>query len=108
MKILIIENDGKNNKGYFINPNKSKTPNPADSKQPIESITKEDVFDIVEYLIDNDIEFDEYQENLLPNLVQATVYESIFNNLKTITDNKKAIIDEVNNAFKDAETKYKL
>jgi len=103
MKILKINNDGKTNRAYFVNPQKS-TGLPFE--QDIDKLTKEDVFDIVDYMIDNEVEMDEYKEGLLPNPAQDTIYKSLYNNLKGVLDSKASIIAEVDAKFKEAEEKY--
>ncbi len=103
MKILMINNDGKTNKAYFVNPKKSI---PSTLKLDIDKITKEDVFDIVDYMIENEVEMDEYKDGLLPNPAQDTIYKSLYTNLKGIIDSKDTIIAEVDAKFKEAEEKY--
>lgn len=103
MKILIINNDGKNTKAYFLNPKKSGLPN---SIQDIEKITKEDVFDMIDYMIDNEVEIDEYKEGDIPNQIQDAIYKSLYSNFKSILDNKTSMISEIDALFKKAEDKY--
>lgn len=102
MKVLLMNNDG-NNKAYFINPKKKRE---KEDLKPIETITKEDIFDIITYMIDNSVELDEYKEGLLQNPAQDTIYKSLYNNFKNVIDNKNLIINEIDLKFKLAEEKY--
>lgn len=100
MKIMVI----KDNKGYYINPAKI---NPgSDNLVEIEKISKEDIFDIIDYMIDNDIDMDEFKDGLLPNPAQETIYKNLYLKLIGVNNSKKNIISEVNDKFKDAEEKY--
>ena len=101
MKIMVINEK----KGYYINPKKSKSG--SVEMVDIEKITKEDIFDILDYMIDNDVEMDECKDNdSLPNPAQATIYKSLYTNFNGVINSKATIMSDVDNKFKEAENKY--
>lgn len=99
MKILRIENG----KGYIAVP----TNNGGFNEKQIEETTKEDILIILDYMINNDIEMDEInQENDLFHPVQETIYSELYLQLSKFITEKENIIEEVNEKFKEAENKY--
>ena len=107
MKILMIKNDGKNNKGFYLNPKKVEDITRIDiNTNPVEDITKEDILDMVDYIIENDVELDPYSKGILPNPVQDIIYENLYNQFVNIINNKDIIKKQIDDKFKEAESKY--
>lgn len=100
MKILKI----KKGKGYIATPTNNSNPN----EKQIEETTKEDILNILDYMISNDIEMDEMtEENDLLNPVQKIIYSELYSHFSSFLTEKENIIKEVNDKFKEAENKYK-
>lgn len=104
MKILKIEDK----KGWFINPKKWNKGCEEDKQnyEAIEKISKADIFDILDYFLDEDIEFDEYDADQLPNPLQDIIYEKLYEQLKTVRDSKEDILKGVEEEFEKAKQKY--
>ena len=102
MKILKI----KDKKGLFINPKNWNAQHKEDEHEAIEKISKTDILDILDYFLDEDIEFDEYDEGQLPNPLQAIIYEKLYEQLKTVRDSKADILKNVEEEFEKAKQKY--
>ncbi len=106
MKILKIESNKKNNCGKFLNPT-IKNPKDDDYKM-IETITSKDVFDMIDYMMENDVEMDDYNNpnNQLPNPVQKTIYTSLYQNFTSIINKKEETKSEVNKEFETLEREF--
>lgn len=104
MKILKI----KDKKGLFINPKNWNAQHKEDEQnyELIEKISKTDILDILDYFLDENIEFDEYDADQLPNPLQAIIYEKLYEQLKTVRDSKANILKEVEEEFEKAKQKY--
>ena len=101
----MIKSDGKNNCGWFLNPKGIESPKDTDYKK-IDYITKDDILDILNYILDNNCEFDKYEDDILPNPIQATIYSNLYTNFNNLTSSKKQIIKEVDDVFAASEKKY--
>lgn len=107
MKILKIEVDDKNNKGYFINPSSIKDlTNYENEYKSIEEISKEDILGIIDYMINHDVILDEYTDGCLANPAQAIIYKNLYDNFTNLISNKDAIIKRIDDEFAEAERKY--
>jgi len=106
MKLLKI--DGEHGKGgFFLNP---KTPTKAGTSEPnyqsIETIGKQDVMDMLDFLLGAPVELDPYVEASLPNPVQAMIYKNLYDNLTGVLNSKTQILKEIDDQFSEAEKKY--
>lgn len=70
-------------------------------------ISGETLLKLVDYVIENDdFEFDQYNKDEIKNTVQDIVYKDIFEKLNQLKDQKKSIVDEIENKYADASNKY--
>lgn len=97
MKILKIESK----KGFFYNFKKK-------NYEDIDLISKESIQSLAEYIMDNDdSEIDPFLEANIASVAQQIIYKNVSSKLIELQSNKKGIIDEINNKFKDKIEKYK-
>ena len=103
MKLLKI----REQKGFFINPSHIDKEKSIDNQyKNIEMISKEDILSMIDFIMENDIEMDEYKETLLPNPAQKIIYENLYNHLSNLKNCKDDLIKQTDKKFKDAEEKY--
>lgn len=96
MHLLKIEN----NVGYFY----SKEIN---DYLEIDKIDRESVLFIIDYIMKNDdVILDEYKKDSILNKAQEIVYQSLYIKLKELIDDKDNIINEINEKYKEAFSKY--
>ena len=95
MKLLKIEN----NLGQFIN----------ESGQyiSIDKITKEDLLRLVNHTLNEEVEFDEYDEDTVKNQAHQIVYKSVYERLLDLKDQKQAFVDESERLFLKEYDKYR-
>ena len=74
----------------------------------IEDIQKEDIASMLDFCIDDDVELQDYGDELIKNPVQKIIYDNIYNKFKAFIDEKDNFIDEVDGLYKDALEKYKI
>src|SRR5699024_2099196 len=96
MKYLKIEN----NKGHYL----------ATSGQwtEIDKISKEDLMFLLNKVISEDFEMDEYLEENIGHKAHQIVYKSINEKFSELIDNKNVFKDECDSMFKTAIEKYKV
>jgi len=95
MKILKIDDK----KGYFIKKNSK--------YEVIEKITKEDIYALIECVIDKDeSEFDDSSVNEIVNPAQRIIYESIYSKLLEIKSQRKTILSNKDKVYSAALEKY--
>lgn len=97
MKVLKIEN----NEGYLeLNDNSIK----------VTQVTKENIFDVLKLIYNNDqIEFDKMSDDLpINNEAQKIVYNNLYMYLTKFNDDKQNLKDEIRSEFEDVINKYKL
>lgn len=75
---------------------------------PIDEMSKEDIFQIVELIIKNEnVVFDEISDSKkINNVAQSIVYSSLIDKLKDLKDKRQSIIAAVKEEFKEAVKKY--
>lgn len=95
MKLLKIED----NLGHYL----------GDSGQynPVDKITKEDLLRLVNLTMQEDAEFDEYDENAIKNQAHMIVYKSVFEKLRGLRDRKQEFKDESERLFLKEYEKYR-
>lgn len=95
MKLLKIEN----NHGHFLDEKSEFT--------PIDKITKEDLLRLVDQIIDEKAEFDEYDHEAIKNVAHQILYRSIYEKLKELNDRKREFTDEVKREYLTEYEKYR-
>jgi len=78
------------------------------SYKPIDEITKEDIFHMIELiLLEDNIDFEENTEiKKIDNLAQSIIYSNLLNKLKEVKNRKQSIIDDSKNDFSESIIKY--
>ena len=82
MKLLKIDNS----LGYFLDR--------SGEYQPIDRITKEDLLSLVDSILNEEVELDEYDEEKIKNQAHQIIYKSILEKLRGLRDRKQEFIDE--------------
>lgn len=95
MKLLKI----KDNLGLYLGD--------AGQCNPVDKITKEDLLRLVNLTLQEDVEFDEYDENAIKNQAHQIVYKSILEKLRGLRDRKQEFIDESERLFLKEYEKYR-
>ena len=95
MKLLKIDN----NLGHFLDK--------SGKFQPIDRITKEDLLSLVDSTLNEEVEFDEYNEEEIRNQAHQIVYKSIHEKLRGLRDRKQEFIDESERLYLTEYEKYK-
>ncbi len=95
MKLLKIEN----NQGLYIGE--------SDDYIHIDKITKVDLLRLVDQILTNDVEFDEYDEEKIQNQAHQIVYKSIYEKLYGLLERRKEFIDESERLYLPDYEKYR-
>ena len=95
MKLLKIDN----NLGHFLDG--------SGEFQPIDRITKEDLLSLVNLTLNEEVEFDEYDEKKIKNPAHQIVYKSIHEKLLGLKDRKQEFIDESERLYLAEYERYK-
>jgi hypothetical protein len=95
MKILKI----LNSLGYYIKSD--------GSYGKVDEITKDDILRLIELTLNSEVEFDDYDDKLLPNQAHQIVYKSILSKLRDLSIQKREFTDEVDKLFVAEFEKYK-
>jgi hypothetical protein len=90
------------NKAYFL-----KVEDSGNTLHPIDEITKEDLFRLLNHAIDSEFLMDDYDETKLQNTAHQIIYKHLHDKFKEITLNKSKFKDDCENLYKDALEKYK-
>ncbi len=95
MKILKIEN----NNGYFF---------ALDTKEweKIDEIDAKSLMRLLEYFLKNEVEMDEPEVSILSNQAHLIIYQSIYNKLKELEQNKSKFKDESERTYWEEIKKY--
>ena len=103
---MLMKGGGKNMKllkadsdlGYFLT---------NDGKyRPIDEIKKQDLLRLVRSVLEEDSEFDEYDENIIKNQAHQIVYKSIFRNLQSLKGRRQEFIDESERLYLEDYKRY--
>jgi len=94
MKYLEI----KNNNVYFLNKD--------ENEKPIDEISREDILFILEKSLEEEFEYDSYDESLIQNQVHNIIYNDISKKLESFIANKEKMEEDVIAQYKDAWDKY--
>ncbi len=96
MKLLKIDN----NQGLFLVE--------EDEHKLVDKITKEDLLRLVDLtLTQEDIEFDEYNADLLKNPAHQIIYKNVFENLKSLQERKDGFLDDTETLYLAEYERYK-
>lgn len=78
----------------------------------IDVITKDDILSIFNkiFLVKEDEKLsdfaEEFNQELIGNDAHKIIYEKLYSKVKELWDNRKTIISQINNEFKELEEKY--
>jgi len=72
----------------------------------IDQITKEDLLRLVRCVLSNDVEFDEYDEEVIKNQAHQVVYKSIYRNLQSLKERRQEFIDESERLYLEDYKRY--
>ena len=95
MKLLSIEN----NLGLYLSE--------TGQYNPVDKITKEDLLRLVNLTLQEDVEFDAYDENAIKNQAHQIVYKSVFEKLRGLRDRKKEFKDESERLYLKEYERYR-
>ncbi|MBN4056931.1 hypothetical protein JYU19_01330 [bacterium AH-315-J21] len=95
MKLLKIKDNG----GHFLND--------KDEFISIDKITKEDLLRLADQTLSQNVEFDEYNKELLKNQAHQILYRNIYEKLKVLKGRKKEFLDETKRLFLQEYEKYR-
>ena len=94
MKLLSI----KDNEGFYLDKSEQYT--------PVDKITKEDLLRLVNLTLQEDVEFDEYDDNAIKNQAHQIIYKSVFEKLRDLRDRKNEFVDESERLYLKEYEKY--
>ena len=95
MKLLSIEN----NMGLYLGE--------SGQYSPVDKITKEDILRLVNLTLQEDVEFDVYDDNAIKNQAHQIVYKSVFEKLRGLKDRKKEFVDGSERLYLKEYEKYR-
>ena len=95
MKLLKIED----NLGYYHDGH--------DGFALIEKITKDDLLRLVNLTLTQEVEFDEYNDEVLKNQAHQIIYKSIFEKLRELRERKQEFIDESERLYLQEYERYR-
>lgn len=104
MKILKITDK----RAFFIKPSDWMT-GVCEEAQPYKAMTtinKDDLVSIIDYLLENDVEMDEYGEGLVLNPAEEIIYKQVYEGLKKVENEKQSILESVDKVFEESVKKY--
>ena len=94
MKILKIEN----NQGYFTID--------GTNYESVDKIEKELLLQLLDVIINNDCEMDQYNDESIKNPVHKIIYSSLYSKLQELKEQMKIFKEECEKIYKDAIDKY--
>ncbi|SDG68928.1 hypothetical protein [Janthinobacterium sp. YR213] len=94
MKLLKIENG----QGHYYTS--------AAAYQAVDKINKGDLLYLVNLALENEVEFDDYNEELLKNQAHQIVYKSLLEKLRDLTNRRREFRDEADQLFSKEYDKY--
>ncbi|MET0001468.1 MAG: hypothetical protein ABW125_18900 [Candidatus Thiodiazotropha lotti] len=74
--------------------------------ESIDKIAKNDLLRMVDSVLNEDVEFDEYDQEQLKNQAHQVVYKSIYDNLTSLQKRKAEFIDESERMYLDDYKRY--
>lgn len=73
----------------------------------VDKITKEDLLRLVNLTLDEEVEFDEYNDEDLKNQAHQIVYKSIFEKLRGLRERRQEFIDESERLYLQEYERYR-
>ena len=73
----------------------------------VDKITKEDILRLVNQTLDEEVEFDEYNDEDLKNQAHQIVYKSISEKLRVLRERRQEFIDESERLYLQEYEKYR-
>ncbi len=95
MKLLSIDN----NAGFYLDG--------SGQYSPVDKITKEDLLRLVNLTLQEDVEFDAYDDSAIKNQAHQIVYKSVFEKLRGLKDRKKEFVDESERLYLKEYERYR-
>ena len=95
MKLLKIED----NKGLFL---KSE-----DDFLPVDELSKDDLLRLVSLSLENEVDFDEYDDDKLKNPAHQIVYKNVYEKLSALHARREEFFDESKRLYLADYEKYK-
>ena len=95
MKLLKIEDDH----GYFLNED--------NDFAPLDRITKEDLLRLLDLILTEDVEFDEYDSATIKNQAHQILYSNIYEKLRGLRARKEEFTDESERVYLQEYEKYR-
>ena len=95
MKLLKIEND----QGFFLGV--------GEEYHPIDQVKKEDLLRMVELILAEDVDMDEYDEQKVKHQAHQVVYKSIYRNFQLLKGRRQEFTDESERLYLADYEKYK-
>lgn len=96
MKCLVIENG----KGYFSLDGSTKT--------ALDQLTKNDMLNLLNKIVSEDVEMDEYSEEWLHQAAHRIIYRNLYQRFNDLIGNKTRFLDESESLYRPAIEKYKV
>lgn len=76
--------------------------------EPIDKISKEDLLRLVNFTLgEDDVEFDEYEENLVKNHAHQVIYKSVVRKLKSLRERRQEFTDEAARLYLEDYERYR-
>lgn len=72
----------------------------------IDKITKEDLLRLVRSVLNDDVEIDEYDEEIIKNQAHQVVYKSIYRNLQSLKERRQEFKDESERLYLEDYKRY--
>ena len=95
MKLLKADNSC----GYFLNENSE--------YESLDKLSKEELLSLVNRTLEHeDVEFDDFDEEVIRNQAHRIIYKSVHEKLTELAERRKEFSDEADRLFKDAYEKY--
>ena len=95
MKLLKTED----NQGHFLGK--------SGAFAPVDRITKEDLLRLVELTLTEEVDFDEYDSEVVKNQAHQILYGSIYEKLRGLRERKQEFVDESERLYLHEYEKYR-
>lgn len=95
MKLLKIED----NKGFFLRT--------EDKYLPLDELSKDDLLRLVSQTLENEVEFDLYDDDKLKNQAHQIIYKNVYEKLSALHARREEFFDESERLFLADYEKYK-
>lgn len=95
MKLLKIES----NQGFFLGDDGTYI--------PVDKLTKEHLLRMVNLTLSEEVEFDEYDVEKIPNQAHQIIYKSVYDKFSELSGRKSEFVDQSERLFLQDYEKYK-